>query len=80
MNDLIARRMIMDVKEKMPSNRVKRQIENPNIAAIIFETCQALNEALTKSMTCNVETCDPKAKFRQISGCCNNLNRKLQGK
>ena len=79
MNDLIARRMIIDVEEQMPSNRVKRQIENPNVAAIILETCQALNEALTKSMTCSVETCDPNAKFRQISGCCNNLNRKLQG-
>ena len=69
-----------DVKEQMSSRRRKRQIENPNVAAIILATCQEMNEAVTNSMTCNVETCDPSAKYREISGCCNNIDRRLQGR
>ena len=81
MNYLVAKRMKMDIlQDSSSSNRSKREANNPRVSEIIDETCQKLTDDLRNQMACPLEACDPTKKFREIGGCCNNLNNKGYGK
>ena len=81
MNYLVAKRMKLDLLQVTSSSgRSKRQASNPRVTEIIDETCKKLTDDLRNLMACPLDTCDPSKKFREIGGCCNNLNNKEYGK